>query len=83
MNRNNNYNSGGRGNDGNGTDNRSEESSHIIGTLSNVSIDGTNYTTIKNNSSNVNINNNLDGSINNNNLERLKQHWLFQKQQQL
>ena len=57
----------------------------MTGMLSNESIDRNNYNTFSNNStSNVNINNNLDGSINNNNLESVKQHdFLFQHQQQL
>ena len=50
--------------------------------LSNASIDGTNYTTIRNNNSNVNINNNLDSGINNTNLENVTQHALFFKKQQ-
>ena len=84
MKRNDDTNSGGKGNDGNGTDNESKESSYMSGMLSNESIYGTNYNTFRNNSSNININNNLDGSVTNNNLESGKHHDLsFQKQQQL
>ena len=56
----------------------------MTGLISNESINGTNHNSLRNNSSNITINKNLDGSINNNNLESVKQHDLFfQTQQQL